>query len=98
MHICTHAHVDTYTAQTVQGKVRPIVPHLSDALYESAYESQLWQLYDSRKKRLSVGDAYPSHYSTTLAKGDYTLQLQVCVGVRAFLCVRMHVVVYMSGL
>ena len=32
---------------------------LSDLLYESDYESQIWMMYDSNKQLVCCGDAYP---------------------------------------
>lgn len=41
-------------------EVTVINPILSDYLYESDYEAQIWMLYDSNKRHIATGDAYPS--------------------------------------
>ncbi|KAG7310304.1 hypothetical protein JYU34_003059 [Plutella xylostella] len=70
--------VNTYTFHLAKGtEVTPIVSLLSDMLYESEFESQMWMLYNSCKQLMAVGDAYPSKYSVKLDKGDYTLRLNV---------------------
>lgn len=61
-------------------KATEIVPNffwLSNVLYESEFESQLWILYNSHKQFVSCGDAYPSKYPAKVDKGDYTIRLHV---------------------
>uniref|UniRef100_A0A0K2T109 Tripeptidyl-peptidase 2 n=1 Tax=Lepeophtheirus salmonis TaxID=72036 RepID=A0A0K2T109_LEPSM len=60
-----------------QTEITPNIPLLSSVLYESEYESQLWMLYDSNKQLISSGDAYPSHWSSKVDKGDYVLKAHV---------------------
>eukprot|EP00053_Salpingoeca_punica_P021126 m.212682 g.212682 ORF g.212682 m.212682 type:complete len:1376 (-) comp21170_c0_seq1:295-4422(-) len=73
-----HEIILTYNfTQKEKGEVKPIVPVLSSVLYESEYESQLWQLFDANKRLISTGDAFPHKYKVTIPKGDYVLRLQV---------------------
>jgi len=58
-----------------KGKVTPRVPQLNRVLYEAFFEAQLWNLFDSRKRLIGSGDAWPK--PVTVQKGKYTLRLQI---------------------
>ncbi|RLU16741.1 hypothetical protein DMN91_010941 [Ooceraea biroi] len=69
----------TYTFHSAKAtEVTPNATLLSDLLYESEYESQMWMIYDSNKQLICCGDAYPSKYTIQkLEKGDYTMKMHV---------------------
>lgn len=52
-------------------------PVLSCLLYESDYESQMWMLFDSNKRYVATGDAFPNHYTVKLDKGSYVIRHQI---------------------
>ncbi|XP_050475739.1 tripeptidyl-peptidase 2 isoform X1 [Bombus huntii] len=69
----------TYTFHCAKAtEVTPNAALLSDLLYESEYDSQMWMIYDTNKQLICCGDAYPSKYANQkLEKGDYTLKIHV---------------------
>ncbi|XP_059484190.1 tripeptidyl-peptidase 2 isoform X2 [Neocloeon triangulifer] len=58
-------------------EISPNSALLSDLLYESEYESQLWMLFDSNKQLIAAGDAYPCKYLVKVEKGDFILKMHV---------------------
>lgn len=51
------------------------VSSISDILYESKYESQLFMIFNSNKMMVHCGDAWPK--KVKLGKDDYTLKIQI---------------------
>ena len=62
-------------AKTAESSVN--LSMLSEVLYESQLESQIWMLYDTNKRLVGCGDAYPSKWALKLEKGDYTARVNV---------------------
>uniref|UniRef100_A0A2P2I7P3 Tripeptidyl-peptidase 2 n=1 Tax=Hirondellea gigas TaxID=1518452 RepID=A0A2P2I7P3_9CRUS len=68
----------SYTFSLIKGgDVQPKCALLTDYLYESAVESQLWMLFDSNKRILGSGDAYSNKYSVKLDKGEYIIRQHI---------------------
>lgn len=67
----------TYTFHSAKStEVTPNAALLSDLLYESEYESQMWMIYDSNKQLISCGDAYPSKVS--FFNLNYKYLIKIC--------------------
>lgn len=68
--------VNTYDWKAkAKGKVVVRCGTLQNVLYESAFGSQLYQVFDSNKKLVASGDCWPD--ATQLDKGAYTVKLHV---------------------
>jgi tripeptidyl-peptidase-2 len=66
----------TYTInQEADGDLTPRFPALNGVLYESAFMAQMYMLFDSDKKLLGCGDAWPEKHK--VPKGKATLKLMV---------------------
>eukprot|EP00049_Salpingoeca_infusionum_P024824 m.17228 g.17228 ORF g.17228 m.17228 type:complete len:1251 (+) comp7373_c0_seq2:165-3917(+) len=57
--------------------VYPSFPEVSAFLYEGAFESQTWFIFDEGNQLVLNGDAFPQRYKKALPKGKYTLQYQI---------------------
>lgn len=68
-------HLEYVFEQTEAGDVIPRFPGLQGVLYESRYHAQFFMVYDSNKRYVGKGDAWPSKIK--LVKGKYTVRLQV---------------------
>lgn len=53
------------------------VPLVTNVLYESEFDSQLWMCFDANKMLVACGDAYSANNFTKLNTGDYVIRLQV---------------------
>jgi tripeptidyl-peptidase-2 len=66
----------TYTiTQEADGDVTPRFPTLNGVLYESAYMAQMYMIFDSDKKLLGCGDAWPE--KCKVPKGKATVKIVV---------------------
>ena len=57
--------------------MHPLLPGISEYLYDADMENQLWTVLDENKRVVQCGDAFPWRYTTELPKGSYTLLYQV---------------------
>jgi len=51
------------------------VPNLSEVLYDSPFESQMWMIYDENKRCIASGDAWPDWVQID-KKAKYTARVQ----------------------
>lgn len=66
-------------------EITPNFPLLSNVLYESELESQLWMLYNSHKQLVACGDAFPSKWTTKVMLKQLTqndLAHEFCIFLR----------------
>jgi tripeptidyl-peptidase-2 len=56
-------------------EIVPRLAVLSEMLYDSAYESQLWMIFNANRKLVGKGDFRPE--GVKLAKGDYTYRVLI---------------------
>lgn len=59
-------------------EVTLISPVLSDYLYESDYESQMWLLFDSNKRYIAAGDAFPDKVKSRYIKNSHLFASSTC--------------------
>ncbi|KAF4524231.1 hypothetical protein B566_EDAN012199 [Ephemera danica] len=71
LQLCYSFHISKAT------EITPNSALLSDLLYESEFESQLWMLFDANKQLIATGDAYPCKYMVKAEKGDFVLKMHV---------------------
>ncbi|MCH7870153.1 MAG: S8 family serine peptidase [Planctomycetes bacterium] len=57
------------------GSVTPVVAMIDEHEYADTWESQIWMLFDSAKRRIAVGTLDPKKLK--LEKGDYVLRFHV---------------------
>ncbi|EGD80013.1 hypothetical protein, variant [Salpingoeca rosetta] len=60
-----------------KANVYPVLPGVSDFLYEGDMHNQLWMIFDDNNRILQRGDAFPNRYKTDLKKGSYTIVYQL---------------------
>jgi hypothetical protein len=58
--------------QSDSGELLPRFPGLQGSLYESQFHAQFFMVFDSKKKLLGVGDAWPS--AVKVGKGKHTVR------------------------
>jgi len=58
-------------------EITPNFPLLSNVLYESEFESQLWMLYNGHKQLVASGDAFPGKWTVKVDKEEYVLNVHI---------------------